>query len=113
MDYLSVLNVMSVCFLSISQTATTILLITVLVLFLFSFIISGSEVAFFSLSNKDINILKKRKNPSFRRVVLLLENPKTLSATMLIANSFVNIGIIIISNLLLDDWILTLQLSWM
>ncbi len=112
MDYLSVLNVMSVCFLSISQTATTILLITVLVLFLFSFIISGSEVAFFSLSNKDINILKKRKNPSFRRVVLLLENPKTLSATMLIANSFVNIGIIIISNLLLDDWILTLQLSW-
>lgn len=113
MDYLSVLNVMSVCFLSISQTATTILLITVLVLFLFSFIISGSEVAFFSLSNKDINILKKRKNPSFRRVVQLLEEPKTLSATMLIANSFVNIGIIIISSLLLDDWIQTLQVSWM
>lgn len=112
LDYLSVLNVMSVCFLSISQTATTILLITVLVLFLFSFIISGSEVAFFSLSNKDINILKKRKNPSFRRVVQLLENPKTLSATMLIANSFVNIGIIIISNLLLDNWIQTLALTW-
>ena len=104
---------MSVCFLSISQTATTILLITVLVLFLFSFIISGSEVAFFSLSNKDINILKKRKNPSFRRVVQLLENPKTLSATMLIANSFVNIGIIIISNLLLDNWIQILHASWM
>lgn len=103
---------MPVCFLSISQTATTILLITVLVLFLFSFIISGSEVAFFSLTNKDINILKRRKIPSFRRVVLLLENSKTLSETMLIANSFVNIGIIIISNLLLDDWILTLQLSW-
>jgi len=103
---------MSVCFLSISQTATTILLITVLILFLFSFIISGSEVAFFSLSNKDINILKKRKNPSFRRVVQLLEDPKILSATMLIANSFVNIGIIIISNLLLDNWIQTLALTW-
>jgi putative hemolysin len=112
LDYLSVLNVMSVCFLSISQTATTILLITVLILFLFSFIISGSEVAFFSLSNKDINILKKRKNPSFRRVVQLLEDPKILSATMLIANSFVNIGIIIISNLLLDNWIQTLALTW-
>ncbi len=112
MDYLSVLNVMSVCFLSISQTATTILLITVLVLFLFSFIISGSEVAFFSLSNKDINILKKRKNPSFRRVVQLMEDRKTLSATMLITNSFVNIGIIIISNLLLDNWIQTLALTW-
>jgi len=103
---------MSVCFLSISQTATTILLITVLILFLFSFIISGSEVAFFSLSNKDINVLKKRKNPSFRRVVQLLEDPKILSATMLIANSFVNIGIIIISNLLLDNWIQTLALTW-
>jgi len=112
LDYLSVINVMSVCFLSISQTATTILLITVLILFLFSFIISGSEVAFFSLSNKDINILKKRKNPSFRRVVQLLEDPKILSATMLIANSFVNIGIIIISNLLLDNWIQTLALTW-
>lgn len=112
LDYLSVLNVLFVCFLSISQTATTILLITVLILFLLSFIISGSEVAFFSLSNKDINILKKRKNPSFRRVVQLLENPKTLSATMLIANSFVNIGIIIISNLLLDNWIQTLALTW-
>jgi gliding motility-associated protein GldE len=112
LDYLSVLNVMPVCFLSISQAATIILLFTVLILFLLSFIISGSEVAFFSLSNKDINILKRRKIPSFRRVVLLLENSKTLSATMLIANSFVNIGIIIISNLLLDDWILTFQLSW-
>jgi gliding motility-associated protein GldE len=46
-------------------------------------------------------------------VVQLLENPKTLSATMLIANSFVNIGIIIISNLLLDNWFQTLALTWM
>jgi len=89
-------------FLIVSSAATTILIVAVLVLFLLSFLLSGSEVAFFSLSSKDVNILKTRKQPSFKRIVNLLEQPKTLLASMLIANSFVNIGIIIISNLLLD-----------
>ncbi len=70
-----------------------------------SFFIAGSEVAFFSLSNKDINILKTKKLPSYRRIVILLEQPKILLASMLIANSFVNIGIILISNLLLHEWL--------
>jgi len=35
----------------------------------------------------------------------LLETPKTLLASMLITNSFVNIGIILISNLLMQNWI--------
>lgn len=68
-----------------------------------SFLLAGSEVAFFSLSSKDVNILKTRKQPSFRRIVNLLEQPKTLLATMLVANSFVNIGIILISNILMED----------
>lgn len=89
-------------FLIVSSAATTILIVTVLVLFLLSFLLSGSEVAFFSLSPKDVNILKTRKQPSFKRIVNLLEQPKTLLASMMIANSFVNIGIILISNLLLD-----------
>ena len=89
-------------FLIVSSAATTILIVAVLVLFLLSFLLSGSEVAFFSLSSKDVNILKTRKQPSFKRIVNLLEQPKTLLASMFIANSFVNIGIIIISNLLLD-----------
>lgn len=97
-ELLSHLNI----FLIVSSAATTILIVAILVLFLLSFILSGSEVAFFSLTSKDINILKTRKQPSFRRIVSLLEQPKTLLATMLIANSFVNIGIILISNLLLD-----------
>ena len=91
-------------FLLISPAATTILIIAMLILFLLSFLFSGSEIAFFSLTSKDINILKTRKQPSFKRIINLLEQPKTLLASMLIANSFFNIGIILISNLLLDGF---------
>ena len=66
---------------------------------------AGSEVAFFSLTLKDINMLKTRQQPSYKRIVTLLENPKTLLASMLIANSLVNIGIILILNTLLNNWI--------
>ena len=42
----------------------------------------------------------------------MLETPKTLLASMLITNSFVNIGIILISNLLMQNWIDTLQMHF-
>jgi gliding motility-associated protein GldE len=67
-------------------------------------------MAYFSLTLKDINMLKTRQQPSYKRIVSLLENPKSLMASLLIANTFVNIGIILISNLLLDQWIMTLGL---
>ena len=50
-------------------------------------------------------MLKTRQQPSYKRIVSLLENPKALMASLLIASSFVNIAIILISNLLLDQWI--------
>lgn len=106
MDYHSVLaNHAPALFLAITPAATTVLLFSVIILFLLSFFISGSEVAFFSLSAKDINVLKTKKQPSFRRIVNLLEQPKTLLASMLITNSFLNIGIILISNLLINTWL--------
>lgn len=77
-------------------------MILVVLLFL-SFVLSGSEVAFFSLTYKDINNLKSKQIPSYKRIVDLLEQPKTLLASLLIANSFINISIIIISNLLIDN----------
>lgn len=82
----------------------TILIFILLVLFLLSFLLAGAEVAFFSMSLKDINMLKTRQQPSYRRIVNLLESPKTLLASMLIANCLVNIGIILISNSLMNEW---------
>ncbi len=86
-------------------STSTILFFILLVLFVLSFLFSGSEIAFFSLTLKDINMLKTRQQPSYKRIVSLLEDPKALMASLLIAGSIVNIGIILISNLLLDQWI--------
>lgn len=81
-----------------------------MVLFVLSFLFSGAEMAFFSLTLKDINMLKTRQQPAYKRIVTLLEDPKTLFASLLISNCIVNIGIILISNSLMDQWIGALEL---
>ena len=90
---------------ALTPTAIAILSFALVILFLLSFLIAGSEIAFFSLNIKDINVLKTKRQPSLRRVVALLEQPKTLLGAMLISNSFVNIGIILISNILIDNFL--------
>jgi gliding motility-associated protein GldE len=76
-------------------------------------VLSGSEVAFFSLTFKDINILKTKQDVSWKRIVSLLEEPRTLLASMLIANSIVNIAIIILANFLIDEMVLLKQNFWL
>jgi putative hemolysin len=88
---------------AIEAQGTTVLVMVLFVLLFLSFVLSGSEVAFFSLTYKDINNLKSKQQPQFKRIVDLLEEPKILLASLLIANSFINISIIIISNLLIDN----------
>jgi len=87
----------------INPQATTVLAIGILFLLIISFVVSGSEVAFFSLSFKDINILKTKHDVSWKRIANLLEEPKTLLASLIIANTFVNVAIIILSNFLIDQ----------
>ena len=99
-------------FIFITPAATTILIFTALILVVISFLVAGSEVAFFSLTYKDINMLKTKRQPAYRRIVTLLESPKTLLASMLITNSFVNIGIILISNVLMQSWINNLHMHF-
>jgi len=74
-----------------------------LLLFL-SFVIAGSEVAFFSLSYKDIQSIKNKPYRPFQRIIVLLEQPKKLLTSMLIANSFINICIILIANVIIDHF---------
>ena len=72
-----------------------IAIISFIVLLLCSALISGTEVAFFSLSKTDIIKISdetKGQNP----VVLLLQNPSKLLATILITNNFINILIVLI-----------------
>ena len=115
MDYHSVtgfINYFPLTLLAITLAANAVLIFLAILLFIISFLVAGSEVAFFSLTFKDINLLKTKQQPAYRRIVNLLEHPKTLLASMLIANSFVNIGIILISNLLIDDWITGMQFNF-
>ncbi len=79
-----------------------LLFMVMCVLLFLSFAIAGSEVAFFSLSYKDIQILKTKHNKAVKRIVTLLENPNKLLTSMLIANSFLNICIILIANILIN-----------
>ncbi len=97
----------------INPQATTILAIVILFLLILSFVLSGSEVAFFSLTYKDINILKTKQDTSWKRIVSLLEEPRTLLASMLIANGIINIAIIILSNFLIDEMVLLKQDFWL
>jgi len=103
----------STSLLVINPQATTILVIVLLFLLILSFALSGSEVAFFSLTSKDINILKTKQDVSWKRIVSLLEEPKTLLASMLIANSIINIAIIILANFLIDEQVLLKQNFWL
>jgi len=77
------------------------LALLVLLLFVSAFI-SGAEVAFFSLSPSDFAVLEKKKSAADESVLDLLNKPKSLLATILITNNFINILIVLISTLLVD-----------
>ena len=64
--------------------------------------ISGSETAFFSLSPSDLHDISEKKNKINQRIKSLLDKPKNLLASILIANNFVNVAIIILSAYLID-----------
>lgn len=86
-----------------AQATTTILALLVIILLILSFFISGAEIAFFSLNYRDINTLKTKQDMGWKRIADLLEEPKILLASLLLANSLVNIAIIILSNILIDE----------
>ena len=75
--------------------------IAVLVLLLIgSALISGAEVAFFGLSSTGINEIEEEKTSRGAIIVKLLQRPKKLLATILIANNAINIGVVLLfSNL--------------
>ena len=91
--------------LAVNMQGTTILVVTLIVLLLLSFTISGAEVALFSLNAKDVNMLKTKQHASAKRIVSLLEESKEVYASLLIAGTFINISIIVLSNYLISEFI--------
>lgn len=117
MDYYTGLffNIPLTALAAINLQGTTVLIILLIVLLFISFCMSGAEVAFFSFSHKDINLLKTKQEDGYKRIIDLLESPKILLASLLIASSIANIGIIIVFNFILDSFFNfeQLQVAWL
>ena len=58
--------------------------------------VSGAEVALFSLTQKDITTLFEEDSSKANLISKLLQRPKKLLATILVANNFSHIGVVII-----------------
>ena len=90
------------------------LVIAVLALFVSAFV-SGSEIAYFSLSPEELDEMEE--TPSSQRIRNLLSRPERLLATILIANNLVNVTIVVLCNFALgpvfsglgDVWSFILQ----
>jgi gliding motility-associated protein GldE len=76
-------------------------LAAIVVLMGFSAMISASEVAFFSLKADDLDRCRDEGDPASLHILDLLKRPRLLLATILIANNFVNVGIVTISTFLM------------
>ncbi len=74
-----------------------------MLLLLSSALISGSEVAFFSLDQNDINDLEEQKTKASKRILKLLSRPSILLSTILVANNLINIGIILLSGFIIEE----------
>jgi gliding motility-associated protein GldE len=87
-----------------ASTITGIAFIVVLILLLLlSALISGSEVAFFSLGAGELEELED-DTPRHNYIKALLNQPEELLGTILISNNFVNVGIVILSTFLLNTF---------
>ncbi|WP_228350684.1 hemolysin family protein [Rhodocaloribacter litoris] len=74
-------------------------LILLVLLLLASAVFSGSEVALFSLSATDRDLLARQGDSASRRVLRLLERPRSLLITILILNTLVNVAAAILAAL--------------
>ena len=86
------------------EADTTVLILggIILLLLMLSALFSSAESAFFSLSPKDTEELAQDTTQSENKILKLLKHPEELLASLLIANNFVNVGIIILSSYLIN-----------
>jgi len=91
-------------FISLFNSSSLISVVVLILLLIFSALISGSEVAFFSLNQTQLDDESKTfKNRKL--VAKLLANPKRLLATILVANNFINIAIVLLFATLSRLWL--------
>ncbi|TVP48666.1 MAG: gliding motility-associated protein GldE [Mongoliibacter sp.] len=87
----------------INQVSVSYLILNALIfvsLLIFSGLVSGSEVAFFSLSSEDLKNIQDKADTRSSRAISLIESPKNLLSTILILNNMINIGMVTLTTFL-------------
>lgn len=77
--------------------AIVALVLAIMLLFCSGFV-SASEIAFFSLSPKDMSDINQSGKNVDKRILALLDESERLLATILISNNFVNVTIVMLCN---------------
>ena len=77
-------------------------LVVILILLAAAALISASEVAFFGMKPRDLEAARKEATPFTEKLLDLLAQPHYLLATILISLNFVNIGIVLVSDFMID-----------
>lgn len=90
--------------------AIAALLVAILLLMVSAFV-SGSEIAFFSLTQAELDKCAESDSVSDRRILHLVKDPERLLATILITNDFVNVGIVMLFNFFFMS-VLTFAAPW-
>ena len=80
------------------STGALVALALAVLLLVCSAFVSGSEIAFFALSPKDMSEIEEEDHPSDKHILNLLADSERLLATILCSNNFVNVAIIMLLN---------------
>ena len=102
----------SLAYFMVSVGAFAFKIIFLVVLLICSALISGAEVAFFGLSQSDVKDIDESKTTRGTIIVKLLERPKKLLATILVANNAINIGVVLLFSLIGDTAFAHIELEW-
>jgi putative hemolysin len=84
-------------------TESWIALAVIVTFLIISALMSGSEVAYFSISHNDLDNLQKEGSSSKNNILRLLDKPHYLLSTILITNNFVNIGVVLSSTIIFNN----------
>ena len=101
--FIGLLSVVSSNFFTGFNVNAIIGLVVLCLLLIASALISSSETAFFSLQPADIDDLESRNDQKSKLVLKLREKPKTLLATILIGNNFVNVTITLLATYIMSQ----------
>ena len=94
------------------EGAFALKILVLILLLLCSALISGAEVAYFGLSQSDVNDIDQNKTTRSGIIVKLLERPKKLLATILVANNAINIGVVLLFSVIGNTAFAHIELEW-